>query len=106
MDELYRRPIRPSHSVTRFKSFANAWAATITPRVLRTLWTLYTPLATYTCELVDHGTYGVEAKIFRGVRFLASWRFDSEALAEAWATDEREEIQQHDWLDSAGLATS
>jgi hypothetical protein len=53
---------------------------------------------------VDHGVYGVEAKIFRGVRFLASWRFDSEALAEAWAADEREEIQLHDNLDSMGLA--
>jgi hypothetical protein len=92
--------------VIRLRSFANAWAATITPRVLRTLWTLYTPFATYTCELVDHGVYGVEAKISRGVRFLASWRFDSEALAEAWAADEREEIEQHDCLDSIGLATS
>jgi hypothetical protein len=106
MDNSYPRPNLGAHSVNRLRSFANAWAATITPRVLRTLWTLYTPLATYTCELVDHGVYGVEAKIFRGVRFLASWRFDSEALAEAWATDEREEILQHECLDGIGLATS
>lgn len=98
MDYLSPRLNSRTRSVTRLKSFANAWAATITPRVLRTLWTLYTPIATYSCNLVDHGVYGVEAQIFRGVRFLASWRFDSEALAEAWADDEREEIQQRECL--------
>ena len=98
MDHRYRRLNSGARSVTRLTSFANAWAATITPRVLRTLWTLYTPIATYSCNLVDHGVYGVEAQIFRGVRFLVSWRFDSEALAEAWADDEREEIQERECL--------
>jgi hypothetical protein len=46
------------------------------------------------CELRDHGRFGVEAQFLIDREFRYSRRFESRALAEQWATLERQELEK------------
>ena len=63
------------------------------PKPREGLWQLRTGHVTWSCELLDHGAYGVEAQILRDGEFVIGRRFDTRALAVQWAELEREAMK-------------
>lgn len=53
------------------------------------VWTVRKNHQTWTCELLDHGTWGTEAQILIDGDLLIGRRFESRPLALLWAERER-----------------
>jgi hypothetical protein len=68
-------------------------APRVVPRPAEPFWEFRKNHVTYTCELRYHGEWGVEAQIFLDGDFRMSWRYQTRALAVAWAEAKRRDIR-------------
>jgi hypothetical protein len=59
------------------------------PRPREAVWTVRKEYHTRTCELLDHGGDGIEVQILIDGDLLIGRRFETRALAPAWAKSER-----------------
>jgi hypothetical protein len=53
------------------------------------VWSIRRNNQTWSCELLSHGSWGVEAQISIGGELLIARRFENRALALLWAEQER-----------------
>ncbi len=69
----------------------------VPPRVAKPgeqIWQIHVNHVFWSCELRDHGRWGVEAQILRDNDFVIGLRFPSRPLAIAWADSEPADLER------------
>ena len=64
------------------------------PKLREVVWSLRNDDVTWSSELLDFGSYGVEGQILRDGELVLGQRFDTRALAEHWSNRYRQEIER------------